>query len=212
MGKEPDQLRAEIEETRERMGTTVDAIGYKADVPARTRESVVAAKDNVVGSISAAKDRVVGSIAGTRDSVAEAGRSAVGTISDATPSAQDLKRGVQRTGGLAQENPIGLAVGAMAVGFVAGVMIPASKKETETIAPIATQVRDRAMETGQEALDRGKEIAQEAASAAKDVAQQAAQTAQSTAQEKVEDIRGTAQEHTQEFASNVQDRTQDIRS
>ena len=35
MGQDPAAIRQEIEQTRERMGDTVDALGYKADVPAR---------------------------------------------------------------------------------------------------------------------------------------------------------------------------------
>jgi phage tail protein X len=40
MGDDPRALRAEIEETRERTGDTVDALAYKADVKTRARESV----------------------------------------------------------------------------------------------------------------------------------------------------------------------------
>ena len=32
MGEDPDRIRAEIERTRAEMETTVDALGYKADV------------------------------------------------------------------------------------------------------------------------------------------------------------------------------------
>ena len=35
MGETPDDIREEIEETRARMGDTVEAIGYKADVKSR---------------------------------------------------------------------------------------------------------------------------------------------------------------------------------
>jgi Protein of unknown function (DUF3618) len=33
MGQDPDEIRQEIEQTRAEMGETVEAIGYKADVP-----------------------------------------------------------------------------------------------------------------------------------------------------------------------------------
>ena len=35
MGQDTGQIREEIEETRARMGDTVEALGYKADVPSR---------------------------------------------------------------------------------------------------------------------------------------------------------------------------------
>ena len=35
MGEDPDTIRDEIAGTRERMGDTIDALGYKADVKSR---------------------------------------------------------------------------------------------------------------------------------------------------------------------------------
>ena len=46
MGQDPAAIRQEIEQTRERMGDTVDALGYKADVPSRTKDSI---SDKVAG-------------------------------------------------------------------------------------------------------------------------------------------------------------------
>jgi hypothetical protein len=65
--------------------------------------------------------------------------------------------------GIAQENPLGLAVGALAVGFLAGLVVPSSDVEDEKLGPVADRVKDQAKETGQEALERGKEVAQSAA-------------------------------------------------
>jgi hypothetical protein len=47
MGETPDNIRDEIEDTRARMGDTVEAIGYKADVPNRMKESVSEKKDSL---------------------------------------------------------------------------------------------------------------------------------------------------------------------
>ena len=234
MGKEPDEIRQEIEETRARMGETVEAIGYKADVPARARENVQEKKDNIVQSVTGVKERLVGSIVGTKESVggsmsnagssisdsmssagqsisgagqsiADSGRAVASRFGEATPSAQDLRQGVQRTAGLAQENPLGLAIGSIAVGFIAGLMVPATRVERQKIGPIADQVVDKARETGQEALDRGKQVAQEAAQTARQVAEETKNTAQEAAQRGVEDLKSTAQEQGQELASSAQD-------
>ena len=71
--------------------------------------------------------------------------------------------GARRAAGVAQENPMGLAVGAMAAGFLAGMLIPSSRVEDEKLGPMADQVKQQAKETGQEALKHGKEVAQSAA-------------------------------------------------
>lgn len=237
MGKEPDEIRQEIEETRNRMGETVEAIGYKTDVPARARDSVQEKKENLVSSVTGLKDRVVGSIVGTKESVggsvsnatssfsdsvgnvsgsvagsvtdagrslSDAGHAAAGRIGDATPSAQEIRQGVQRTAGLAQENPVGLALGSIAVGFIAGLMVPATRIERQKVGPVADELVDRARATGEEAVERGKQVAQEAAQTARQVAQETKETAQQAAHEGVESLKETAQEQGQEFASSAQ--------
>ena len=54
MGQDPDAIRREIEQTRERMGETVEALGYKADVPSRAKEAVSGRVDSVKSKISGA--------------------------------------------------------------------------------------------------------------------------------------------------------------
>lgn len=234
MGKEPDEIRREIEDTRDRMGETVEAIGYRADVPQRARDSVNETKANVVESVRNAKERVVGSIVGTkesvggsmsnaadsasstatatRQSVADTGRSVATRVGEATPSAEDLRRAGQRGVGLAQENPLGLAIGSVALGFIAGLMVPATRVERQKIGPIADQVVEKARDTGQEALDRGKQVAEEAASTARQVAEETKDTAQEAAQQAAEDLKTTAQEQGQELASSARENAADVAS
>src|SRR5436305_4931844 len=98
MGEDPAAIREQIEQTRERMGDTVDALGYKADVPARAKQSISDKVDTV-------KSRITGIGSG---------------VSAATPRPQDVKQAV----GVVQENPLGFAIGATAAGFLAGMIIP----------------------------------------------------------------------------------------
>ena len=168
MGEDPDRIRREIEQTREQMGETVDALGYKTDVKARAKDSIQDKKESVMGVVQSAKDRVVG-----------AGQS----VGDATPDSDQVKHQAKRAASVAQENPLGLAVGAMAVGFLAGMLIPSTRVEDEKLGPVADDVKDRAKQTGQEALERGKQVAQDAAQAAKDSGQEHAQQLGSSAQE-----------------------------
>jgi ElaB/YqjD/DUF883 family membrane-anchored ribosome-binding protein len=145
------------------MGETVEAIGYKTDVKAR-------AKDSVAEKTDAVKDKV---------------NSVMGRASDSTPSSDDVKQGARQAVSTAQENPLGLAIGAVAVGFVAGMLIPSTSVEDEKIGPMADQLKDRVKETGQEALDHGKQVAQ-------DVAQSAQET-----------VKESGQQHAQELASSA---------
>jgi gas vesicle protein len=181
VGEEPDRIRREIEQTREQMGETVDALGYKTDVKARAKDSLQDKKESVMGVVSSAKDRVVG-----------AGQS----VGDATPDSQQVKHQARRAKSVAQENPLGLAVGAVAVGFLAGMLIPSKRVEDEKLGPVADDVKDRAKQTGQEALERGKQVAQDAADTAKESGQQHAQ-----------ELGSSAQDHAQEAASGAREQT-----
>ena len=84
-------------------------------------------------------------------------------------------RQVKRAANAAQENPLGLAVGGIAVGFLVGLAVPSTRVEDEKIGPMADQVKDQIKETGQEAVERGKDVAQQAAETAKEAGQQHAQ-------------------------------------
>jgi gas vesicle protein len=169
MGKEPSEIREEIEQTRTEMGDTVEALGYKADVKTR-------AKDNIADKRDRLKERISGT----------------------APDPDEVKHGAKRAVGLAQENPIGLAIGSVAVGFVTGMLAPSTRVEDEKIGPMADQVKESAKETGQEALERGKEVAQEAAQSAKETAQEQgaehAEQLRDSARAKADEADGTSPE------------------
>jgi nucleotide-binding universal stress UspA family protein len=187
MGKEPEDIRNEIEETRARMGDTVEALGYKTDVKSRTKDSISSAKETVVGRVVDLKDNIVG------------------TASGSTPDTEQLKRNARRAVSVAQENPLGLALGSIALGFLAGMSVPSTRMEDERIGPMADQVKDKMRETSQEALDRGKQVAQ-------DVSQTAAQSAQEAAQRVADTAKQSGQEQGQELASSAQQKAQEVSS
>jgi len=107
---------------------------------------------------------------------------------------ESVKSTSQQAAGVAKENPLGLAIGATAVGFVAGMLIPSTRVEDEKIGPMADQVKDKAKETGQEALERGKHVAQETLTSAKETAVQiGAEQGRNVADELKETARDVAQ-------------------
>jgi ElaB/YqjD/DUF883 family membrane-anchored ribosome-binding protein len=153
MGEDPSQIREQIEETRAHMGDTVDALAYKADVKERAKDSVTDKKDRAMESVTNAKDRLVST----------------------APSTGDVKQGAQQAASVAQENPIGLAIGGVAVGFLVGMALPSSRVEDQRLGPVADQAKERAREVGQEAVERGKSVVQETAQTAADTAREKSQ-------------------------------------
>jgi hypothetical protein len=182
MGQDPDAIRQDIEQTRSEMSETVEAVGYKADVPSRAKEAVSDKMENVKSAVT-----------GTATRAKEAVTGATERAGDATPSRGEVKQQTRRVAGIARENPLGLAIGAAAVGFLAGLAVPSTRVEDERLGPVADQVKDRVKETGQEALDRGKQVAQDVASTAADTARQ------------------RTQEHGQELADSAKQNAQDVR-
>ena len=181
MGQDPDAIRQDIAQTRTEMSETVEAVGYKADVPSRAKDAVSDKVENMKSKVS--------------DTATRAKEAVVGTASragDATPSRGQVKQAGRRAAGLAKENPLGLAIGAAALGFLAGLAVPSTRVEDEKLGPVADQVKDRVKETGQEALDRGKQVAQEVASTAADTAKE------------------QTQEHGQDLAESVTQNAQDL--
>jgi hypothetical protein len=133
MGETSDHIREDIEQTRGRMGETVEAIGYKTDVKSRVKDNMAEKKDAVVSRVSGA-----------------------------IPDGEQVKSGARKVG-LSKQNPLGLGIAAVAAGFVVGTLLPSTGVEDERLGEMSDQVGDKAREAGQEALERGKDVAREAA-------------------------------------------------
>jgi len=180
MGQDTRRIRAEIDDTRQRMGETVEALSYKTDVKARTRDSISRKRDAVVGTVVGVKDAIVG----TTGDVA-------GTVTDTLPSGEQIGDTARQAASVAQQNPLGLAIGSIAVGFLAGMILPSTRVEDERLGEAADQVKSRLVETGQQALEHGKAVAQ-------DTLESASQTAQESARQHGEELTATAQTKAQQ--------------
>jgi ElaB/YqjD/DUF883 family membrane-anchored ribosome-binding protein len=159
-------IEGRIEETRERMGDTVAALSHKADVPGRIRGSVSEKTSAIGQKMGSAKDAVTGSAGDTAGAARDGSRRAIGSV---------------------RENPLGLAIGAAAVGFVVGSLLPSTRVEEERIGPVATQVREQIEDFASDAVEHGKRVAQDTADAAKNAAT-------GSGQDHAQQLRDSAQE------------------
>jgi len=107
----------------------------------------------------------------------------------ATPDAGDVKQRARHATSVAQQNPLGLAIGSVAVGFLAGMLIPSTAVEDQKLGPVADDVKDKVRETGQEALEHGKQVAQDAAQSAKESGLQHAEEVRESAQQSAREIK-----------------------
>jgi hypothetical protein len=169
MGQDTSVIREEIERTRERVGDEVDALSYKTDVGARVGDYVDDKKGAVKSKVTGAKDAVTGVV----------------------PDRRVIKRGAAYMRDTAESNPVGLAVGGLAVGFLVGTLLPQTRVENEQMGEASDRLIDAAKDTAGEAVDRGKQVAQEAVGAAVDTAKE------------------SGREQGEELTSTLQDRAQD---
>jgi hypothetical protein len=167
MGQDPGVIRAEIERTRERVGDEVDALSYKTDVGARTHDYIDDKKQAVKSKLTGAKDTVTGPL----------------------PDRRAIKRGTTHVRDTAASNPLGLAIGGLAVGFMLGTLLPQTHVENERMGQLSDRAIDAAKETASEAVGRGKQVAQDAVGAAVD-------TAKESGREQGEELSSTLKEQT----------------
>jgi gas vesicle protein len=164
MGQGTGEIRQDIEQTRARVGDEVEALSYKTDVGARLDDYV-----------DEKKEAVSSKVRGATEAVASAASAVV-------PSKQRL-RTMRDT---AERNPLGLAVGGAAVGFLAGLLLPSTRLEDEHMGEMAGQIKDTAREAGHDALERGKDVAQSA----------------------IETVKEEGGQQTRELASDLKERVQ----
>ncbi|WP_426005159.1 DUF3618 domain-containing protein [Paenarthrobacter sp. NyZ202] len=188
MTQNPDALRADIEETRRRLSTNVDAVADKV-TPShivhrrvdRIKTAVFGARDDVHDRASHVHDRASDAAHNAQDAVA-------GVVSDIGDAPQAITR-------KAQGSPIAAGLIAFGAGLLVSALIPPSEKEreaaqavkeaaqplTEELSHAAKEVADHLKEPAQEAVQSVKETATEAAANVKDEGQHAAADVQDRA-------------------------------
>ena len=180
MGEEPDAIRADIEETRARMGERAEALAYKADVPARSKDKVHDVTDSIKEKVTSVTDKVTGKAHSATETVSDKAHGITGTVSDKAHGLKDklpsggsgegVGQKAARAKNIAQDNPLGLAIGSLAAGFLAGLLIPTTKVEQEKLAPMAEKAFDKASDMAdtvkEKVVDQAKDKANEAAGVA----------------------------------------------
>lgn len=199
MGEESAAIREEIEQTRHSMEDTVDAISYKTDVKSRLQENVEEKKSAMTDAI----DNVKRTISGKASSASDRSPDASDVKATGRQAKAKAKRGVR----MAESNPLGLGLGALAAGFLAGLIAPSTRLEDEQIGELADNVKEHIVETGQEALERGKEVAQESAHAAVEAAKE---TAQEQGQEQGQELADSAKQHTESAKGDAKEHAQSM--
>jgi gas vesicle protein len=186
MSDSPDEIRADIERTREGLGLDVDALADKVS-PSKIVDRQMG---KVRGAFGSVRDRVMGAADDASSSLSGTG-SHVGDVKD---------RAVAK----AEGNPMAVGLIAFGAGLLLASLIPASSREKDLAAtvkdqaqPLVDQVTDVAKEVGehlkepaQASVASVKESAQDSVEAVKDEAQTAAGEVKDQAQHARENVSG----------------------
>jgi cobalamin biosynthesis Mg chelatase CobN len=117
---DPDQIRAEIEHTRQQLGETVDALVAKTDVKSRARAEAGAFKARLQNAASQGKARAAAQAAKARDKVSATTAGA----RHAAPGPQQAAKAKETAGkavSAARQHPgpLSAALGVLAAAFLA---------------------------------------------------------------------------------------------
>jgi hypothetical protein len=196
MGQSTEELRAEIEQTRQSMTSDVDALQDRVSPSAivdrrkqAARSRMLGVRDKVMGTAHSAGTSASGTAGSAKDSAAGAVGSVKGTAHDTVSTAQDKVQGAPLAAGL-------VAFGA---GMIVSALIPASEKE----AVAAGHAVDAAKEHGQPVVDQARSVAQDVAAEVKDTATQAAQEVKDTATDSAQKVKSEGQSGVDEVRSQA---------
>jgi gas vesicle protein len=185
MGQESEALREDIQQRRESMTGTIDAIEDKV-VPSRIIERRRAAVTGWAGGI---KERVMGSPSTTAESASSAIGKLSHGVSQATEAVSDAPAQVQRaTAG----SPLIAGAIAFGIGALVAALLPETGPEQRAVAAVQPQLNA-------------------ATEAVKDAGQQALDTAKSSSQDAAQDLKDSATSHAHEVADQAKDAGQQVK-
>jgi hypothetical protein len=156
------------------------------DAASTAKEAVVGAASTAKEAVSGAKERVVDATGVARERASELGWQA---RERARYQARQAQMGFWQS---MEERPLAIGAAALALGVVAGLLVPSTRKEDELMGETRDRLMERAKEVGGEALEKGKQVA----SVAVDTLKEEAERQDLTPEKLVEKVRNVATEAT----------------
>lgn len=204
MAQSAEELRRDIERTREGLGETLDAIGDRVS-PGRMIER---RKNRVTASVRGIKDRVMGTAGDATHAVTDRVHAMGDSASSAAGHVKDMPDTIRHQ---AEGAPLMAGALAFGVGFLVAAVFPATRTEREAGSKVLEKVeplKGELTSAGKELAEHLKEPAMEAANQLKDAAKESAQTVTGTAKDAAQETAQQAKSAT----DTVKDQAQQTRS
>jgi gas vesicle protein len=212
MSENPDVIRADIEATRARLGTNVDAVADKV-TPSnivhrqtdKLKDAATGMKEKIMGAADTATTNIhntsgagysTGATHSAADSLHQASDTVSAKLSDAGRVVSQTPDQVKaKTAG----NPLAAGLIAFGAGLLVSSLIPPSQKEREA----ADQLKTAAQPLATELTDAAKNVAQDL----KEPAQEAMENVKATATDAAQNVKAEGQQ----AAGDVKDRATDAK-
>ena len=189
---EVDEIRQQIDESRENLGQAVGGLAYKADIKNRGKELIGDKKEAIMEKVDEVKSKVTGGdsdeggfgdkvksklpsgddVSGKVDELKSRLPDGVGDakhrIGEATPSKEEVKEKAQGAASALGEHPVAVAGGAAVAGLAAGLALPETEIERQKLKPHAQQARADVTDKVQDTVGQVKEGVQDAAGSVAD--------------------------------------------
>jgi hypothetical protein len=196
MSENPDAIRSDIEATRARLGTNVDAVADKV-TPSnivhrqtdKVKDAVFGVKEKVMGTAEDVTHRVHSGAHARTDNAGNALHDAGAAIGDAP----------QQVKAKTQGNPLAAGIIAFGAGMLLSALIPASEKEREAADALKTAAEPMTTELTEAAKDMAEGL--------KEPAREAMENVKATAADAAEHVKAEGQV----AAADVKDRATDAR-
>lgn len=215
MSTDPDQIRREIEATRNNLSSDVDALAYKVspsrivdDRKQRARGALQNVRDKVMGTASDLGHRgghaahsVTDRASSAASSVGDAAHSAASSVGDAAHRAPQVLR--QKSEG----NPLAAGLIAFGVGWLASSLLPATNREQRA----ASQVKEKAREHSHVVTEKLGEVASEVKEQLREPAQHATESVKSTAQDAVHAVKDDTKSAAHDVKNQAQQSREQVR-
>ena len=146
MDQERDEVR-QVEEARQRVADDLRSVSDSANVVQRAKD---AANDRVEDAKSSVQEK----LSGVKSSLQGSVETARGVVRDRMQQAGEAAQNINVN---PTENPIGMLIAGLAVGFLVGLALPITRFESERIGPITEGMKGRVKDARDEAMRRGGE-------------------------------------------------------
>jgi gas vesicle protein len=196
MSDNPDAIRSDIEATRARLGTNVDAVADKVTPSnivhrqtGKVKDAVFGVKEKVMGTAEDLGTRAQSGVHNRTDSAGNALHDAGAAIGDAPHQVKAKTQG----------NPMAAGLIAFGAGMLLSALIPASEKEREAADALKTAAEPMTTQLTEAAKDMAEGL--------KEPAREAMENVKATATDAAENVKAEGQV----AAADVKDRATDAK-